>query len=92
MENPSVGLKVEALTGDQGLPEPSAFFLGARRVDVLEVMDRWLASDHGYVKLRTNDGIYILRHDQPIDCWALTLYKESEALPKMDVGPKPAVH
>jgi hypothetical protein len=27
------------------------------------VLDRWLGPDHRYFKVRTADGIYILRHD-----------------------------
>jgi hypothetical protein len=85
-------ITVLANPGEQGVPEPSAFFLGERRIDVLEVLDRWLAPDYGYFKLLTTDGIYILRHDDHEQCWALTLYKQSEALPSLDVGRKPRIH
>lgn len=85
-------ITVLANQSEQGLKEPCVFFLGERRIDVLEVLDRWLAPDYGYFKLRTTDGIYILRHDDQEDCWALTLYKQSEFLPSLDVGRKPRVH
>ena len=78
--------------GEQGTPEPSAFFLGERRIDVVEVLDRWLAPDHGYFKLLTTEGIFILRHDDAENRWMLTLYKQSESLPTLDVGRKPRVH
>jgi hypothetical protein len=83
---------VLAHRGEQGIPEPSAFFLGERRIDVVEVLDRWLASDHGYFKLLTTDGIYILRHDDQDNLWALTLYKQSESLPSLAVGRKARMH
>lgn len=85
-------LRVLAEPGEHGVPEPAAFFLGERRIDVLEVLDRWLATDYGYFKLLTTDGIYILRHDDHDRRWALTLYKQSEILPSLDVGRKPRMH
>lgn len=83
---------VVANRSEQGIPEPSAFYLGERRIDVVEVLDRWLAADHGYFKLLTADGIYILRHDDEDNLWVLTLYKQSESLPGVDVGRKPKIH
>jgi hypothetical protein len=90
-ENPQA-LTVLASRSEQGISEPSAFYLGERRIDVVEVLDRWLAPDHGYFKLLTTDGIYILRHDDEENLWALTLYKQSESLPGLDVGRKPKIH
>ncbi|CAL1238872.1 hypothetical protein [Candidatus Methylocalor cossyra] len=77
---------------EHGVPEPFAFYLGERRIDVLEVMDRWLAADYGYFKLRTAEGIYILRHDDREQRWALTLYKRWESLPGFELEKKPKVH
>ena len=42
--------------------------------------------------LTTTDGIYILRRDDEQNLWALTLYKQSESLPALDVGRKPRMH
>jgi hypothetical protein len=85
-------ITVLATKSARGEPEPSSFFLGERRIEVVEVLDRWLAPDYGYFKLLTTDGIYILRHDGHDDRWALTLYKQSESLPVLDVGKKPQIH
>jgi hypothetical protein len=85
-------ITVLASRGERGEEEPAVFYLGERRIDVLEVLDRWLAPDYGYFKLLTTDGIYILRHDDQDDRWALTLYKRSEFLPSLDVGRKPRIH
>ncbi|BBA37502.1 uncharacterized protein sS8_5585 [Methylocaldum marinum] len=85
-------ITVLANRSELGVQEPCAFFLGDRRIEVVEVIDRWLASDYGYFKLLTTDGIYILRHDSDQDRWALTLYKQSEFLPVLDVGKKPRIH
>jgi hypothetical protein len=92
MSEPQQTITVVASRSEQGIPEPSAFYLGERRIDVVEVLDRWLGTDHGYFKLLTADGIYILRHDDEENLWALTLYKRSESLPGLDVGRKPKIH
>jgi hypothetical protein len=54
---------------------PGHFFIGERRIRALEVVDRWLASDHHYFKvLGDDDATYILRHDVPSGRWELTLF------------------
>ena len=54
---------------------PRRFFFGRREVTAIHVIDRWLASDHRYFKLRgDDDATYILRHDLPTNHWELTLY------------------
>ncbi|MFS0757238.1 hypothetical protein ABC383_21400 [Noviherbaspirillum sp. 1P10PC] len=69
-------LRVDTVTGPLGLLEPAAFWLGADRITVLDVVDRWPASDYIYFKVSTSDqASYILRHDSRQDCWELTLYK-----------------
>ena len=55
--------------------EPCRFFFGQREVVTVDVIDRWLAFDHRYFKLRgDDDATYILRHDLPTNRWELTLY------------------
>jgi hypothetical protein len=69
-------LGVECYAGYRGEETPRAIRLGERRVEVLEVLDRWLAPDHRYFKLRGNDGAtYIVRHDVASNEWELTLYE-----------------
>lgn len=62
---------LDALAGDDA---PRCFFIGARRVEAEDVVDRWLAADHRYYKLLASDGTYILRHDLPSGRWELTVY------------------
>lgn len=58
-----------------GEETPRRFFLGERAVTVVAVLDRWLAPEHRYFKLRGDDGgVYLLRHDVTGGDWALTLY------------------
>ncbi|QKT05104.1 hypothetical protein HUS23_14150 [Ectothiorhodospiraceae bacterium 2226] len=61
-------------------PEPTRFQLGARSVEVEEVLDRWLARDHRYFKLRGKDAaIYLIRHDVPSGHWELTQFLSTTA-------------
>ena len=51
---------------------PTPFRLGDSPIEVDEVLDRWLAPDHRYFKVRTVEGIYILRNDVTSGGWELT--------------------
>lgn len=69
-------LDVECYAGYQAEETPRALRFGQRRVTVLEVIDRWLAPDHRYFKLRGDDGaVYIVRHDREEDRWELSVYE-----------------
>ena len=68
-------LKVECYAGYRGEETPVRFYLGERRIEVLEVLDRWLDPACRYFKLRGDDnGIYILRHMTDEDVWEMTLF------------------
>jgi len=68
-------LRVECYSGYRGEETPRAFELGRRRLEVSRVVDRWLAPDHRYFKVASNDGhTYILRHDVAGDFWELTMF------------------
>jgi hypothetical protein len=73
-----MNLQVESGVGLHGDMEPRAFLLGIQRLEVLQIIDRWLAPDYGYFKLEASDGnIYILRHDVLSGVWELTLFQSS---------------
>jgi hypothetical protein len=56
--------------------------MGARRIAVVAVRDRWLAPDHRYFKIIGDDGgVYIIRHDPHVDRWQLACFKQD---PEMD--------
>ncbi len=66
-------VRVECHAGYRADERPLRFFLEDRRVEVCEVLDRWIGLDHRYFKVLGGDGIvYILRHDTTDDCWELT--------------------
>ena len=57
------GLKVECYAGHRGEQTPRRLTLGGRRIEVVEVVDAWLAPDHRYFKVTGDDGLtYLLRH------------------------------
>ena len=52
--------------------QPHAFTLGRRRIAILEILDRWLAPDHRYFKVRVEDGrSFVLRHDNQSGAWEI---------------------
>ncbi len=76
MSEPDLAVRVECYAGHRGEETPRRFFLDERRVEVAEVLDRWLAPDHAYFKVRGNDdAVYILRHDDVADAWQLTMFQ-----------------
>jgi hypothetical protein len=75
-------IRVEATADQRGEPTPRRFYLGTRRVEVSEVLDRWLGSDRSYYKVRATDGdLYILLHEPGIDRWELTLFSSGATGP-----------
>ena len=68
-------IRVECYAGYRGEESPRRFFLQQRKVEVLEILDRWLAPDHRYFKLKGDDGaVYIIRHDVLRNQWQLTMF------------------
>ena len=77
-----IRLAVKNYAGHRGEQEPSAFTVadGARR-EVREIVDRWLAPDHRYFKVRADDGpVCIIRHDVAGDGWELVMYEVGAGL------------
>lgn len=71
-------IRVECYAGHCGEEEPRAFRLGERRVEVMAIVDRWLAPHHRYFKIQAYDGtVYILRHDEPSGRWEMTSFNAS---------------
>jgi hypothetical protein len=70
-------VQVESVTGPIGLLEPRAFSLGERRIDVVNIIDRWISAEQNYFKLEAQDGaVYILRHDEHSEVWEMTLFQD----------------
>ena len=67
------GLRVECYAGYRGEETPRRFYLGMRCIEVVAVVERWLAPDYRYFKLEGADGHrYILREAKVSHRWELT--------------------
>ena len=75
---PPLTIDVECYAGHRGEETPRALLVAGARIEVAEVLDRWLAPDHRYFKLKDPNGdIYIVRHDAAMDTWELTMFQRS---------------
>ena len=74
-------VRVECYSGYRGEETPRRFFIEGKCIEVAEVVDRWLAPDHRYFKLRSPEGdLYILRHEVRSEQWKLTLFESVDNL------------
>ena len=73
----AIEVRVACATDSGGEEVPHHFFIGEYRVEVAEVVDRWLAADHRYFKVRGDDAaVYILRHGEGEGgSWQLAFYE-----------------
>jgi hypothetical protein len=88
-------IRVECYAGYRNEEEPRAFWLGERRLEVGELVDRWLSPEHRYFKVKATDGdFYILRHDEARGIWELGAFTRSQTatargqIPKGPHSPK----
>ena len=71
-------LVVETYSGYAADERPVAIRLGARRIPVQTIIDRWLGEDHAYFKVAGEDGlVYLIRQDRTTDTWELILTESS---------------
>ena len=76
MSDQVLAVQVECNAGYRGEETPVRFRLGDRLVEVREVLDRWLAPDHRYFKVKTSEGeTCILRNDVTSGGWELTVFE-----------------
>ena len=64
-------MRVECDPQRSGSAEPSTIWFGSRRVEVIEVLDRWYGTDHRWWKVQTAEGQYVLRLDTRSSSWEL---------------------
>lgn len=69
-------IKVACYAGYRGEETPRRIWLGRNCLAVTAILDRWLAPDHRYFKLKTDDdSIWIIRHDTVSEAWEVTFFK-----------------
>jgi hypothetical protein len=70
---------VKCYSGYRADEAPRSIQLGSLVVQVNEIKDRWLSTDHRYFKLiGDDDATYIIRQDVEKQKWELTYYKQAE--------------
>jgi hypothetical protein len=74
-QQPEFALRVACSPGHGGEPTPTRFSFGGAPIEVIEVVDAWLGSDHRYFKVLGDDGAcYILGNDVMSGRWQLVVY------------------
>ena len=69
-------IRVDCYAGYRGEETPRFIRLADNKIEVIQVLDRWLAPDHRYFKLLGDDeATYIIRHDSVSGQWELVLYR-----------------
>ena len=69
-------INVECYSGYRGEETPRFILWESGKIEVKDIIDRWLAPDHRYFKiLGDDDAVYIIRHDLQSWKWELTFYK-----------------
>jgi len=72
-------IQVECYAGYRGEETPRRFRLGTKKIEVQQIIDRWIAPDHRYFKVLGDDNaVYILRHDAESWDWDLTFFKQAD--------------
>ncbi len=70
-----MAIRVDCYAGYRGEEEPRAFWLGERRLEVVELEDRWYGPDYRYFRCLADDGDrYVLRHDDASGEWDLAAF------------------
>jgi hypothetical protein len=70
--------------GRQGEEEPHVFYLGARRLPVVAILDRWQETGHRYFEVTADDGrCFLLRHQPGSGHWELAaVYRSARVSPR----------
>lgn len=67
----SITVEVDPDESDPRERAPRAICFGGRRVPVVGVLDRWYGRQHTWWKLQTDEGAYVLVHDESRWTWDL---------------------
>ena len=74
-------IQVECYAGYRGEETPRSIRMAKNRIEVKEIVDRWLSPDHRYFKvIGSDDATYIIRHDTSAWQWELVFYQSAEVI------------
>jgi len=69
-------IEVMAYSGYKANERPLYFVLADKRVDVVEVLDRWYGEDYDFFKIRGNDDNgYLIKWHRVLDVWFVECMK-----------------
>ena len=75
MEMVRMGVRVESYSGYKANERPIRFYIGQRKLEVKELLDRWYGEDYDYFKLLADDlSTYVLKYHRLNDYWELVFY------------------
>ena len=78
-------IDVDCYAGYRSEETPPCIKLADNKIEVIQVLDRWLAPDHRYFKLLGDDeATYIIRHDSVSGQWELVLYRAAGIIASPD--------
>jgi hypothetical protein len=79
--------------GKGGESEPHVFYLGARRLPVVAILDRWLDSGHHYFEVKAEDArCFLQRHAPSSDHWELAaVYRNAKSAKPRVASARPRV-
>ena len=70
-------LEVKCNKNVKGEEIPCELFIDGQQINVLRVVDQWLAYDHRYFKIYGDDGaLYMLRHEVATDSWEIIFLEQ----------------
>lgn len=69
-------IQVDCYAGYRGEETPRYIRMATYKIEVREIVDRWLSPDHRYFKIMgSDDATYIIRHDTRRRQWELVFYQ-----------------
>ena len=72
-----IEIQVQCYSGYRGEQTPRSILISGKQIDVVSILDMWLAPDHRYFKFNGSDGgVYIIRYDTEKHLWELTFFKD----------------
>jgi hypothetical protein len=76
-------IQVECYAGYRGEETPRFIRMATYKIEVKEIVDRWIAPDHRYFKVIGGDeATYIIRHETTTWQWDLVFYQSAGGFTK----------
>lgn len=72
-------VRVRCYAGYRGEETPRTVVEAGRELEVLEILERWLEPGRRCFRVRTEDGVGVLVHEEPRDRWRSRRAAESHA-------------